>query len=165
MLFGEFEGMQSKKWEADKSVFLGFLQNYFRAEATKRKESMNALYDAICSGDSSTSSSASSTTSSSLSSPGAVRRGITYSELESLLCVCYPQTPQALSLRIFRDAYRLSGCCLPSFTSVLEVCLQNDFMMRYLKLPDVCDTTDRWAPLKASEKNAAVKTVYCGWTT
>ncbi|KAH7832392.1 uncharacterized protein MONOS_15609 [Monocercomonoides exilis] len=43
MFLGEFEGMQSKKGEADKSVFLGFLQNYFRAEATKRKESMNAL--------------------------------------------------------------------------------------------------------------------------
>ncbi|KAH7823712.1 uncharacterized protein MONOS_8957 [Monocercomonoides exilis] len=43
MLFGEFEGMQSKKVEADKSVFLGFLQNYFREEAAKRKEAMKVL--------------------------------------------------------------------------------------------------------------------------
>ncbi|KAH7825895.1 uncharacterized protein MONOS_3078 [Monocercomonoides exilis] len=41
-------------------------------------------------------------------------------ENRSLFCVCYSQTPKSLSLRIFRDACRLSGCCLSSFESVLE---------------------------------------------
>ncbi|KAH7823634.1 uncharacterized protein MONOS_14256 [Monocercomonoides exilis] len=141
------------------SVFLVFLKNRFLAETAKRKEKMmKVLYDEICSGDPSTSSTSSSTSSTS-SSPEVVRRGITYSELESHLCACYPQTPQALSLRIFRDAYRQSGCCLPSFASVLEACQRNDFFTLCLRLPDVCDTTDRWAPLKASENSAVVKTV------
>ncbi|KAH7831047.1 uncharacterized protein MONOS_13699 [Monocercomonoides exilis] len=76
-----------------------FSLNFFKAEAMKQKEAIKGLYDAICSGDASTSSSSPS------SSSGAVCRGITYSKLESLLRVCYPQMLQALSLRIFLDAY------------------------------------------------------------
>ncbi|KAH7825843.1 uncharacterized protein MONOS_11061 [Monocercomonoides exilis] len=99
----------------------------------KRKEEMKTLYDAICRGDPSVSSSA----------------------LSSSLGV----TPQALSLRIFRDAYRLSGCCLPSFASELEVFQHNDFFTLCLRLPDVCDAADRRAPLTSSENSAVVKTV------
>ncbi|KAH7831674.1 uncharacterized protein MONOS_11845 [Monocercomonoides exilis] len=93
MFFGEFEGLQSEKGEADVSVFLGILLNNYLAEAVKRKNAIRALYDAICSCNPSTPSTSSSTSS---SSPGAVRRGIKYSELESLQCVCHPQTPQSL---------------------------------------------------------------------
>ncbi|KAH7819783.1 uncharacterized protein MONOS_17894 [Monocercomonoides exilis] len=34
---------------------------------------------------------------------------------------------QALSLRIFLDAYRLFGCCLTPFASVQVACKRNDF--------------------------------------
>ncbi|KAH7816682.1 uncharacterized protein MONOS_8427 [Monocercomonoides exilis] len=108
MFFEKFEGLQSEKGEAETSVFLGFLLNYHRTEAVKRKEAMKKLYGVICSCDILTSSS------------GTAFREITFSELDSLLYVCNLQTPQALSLRIFRDAYRLSGCCPRSFASVLE---------------------------------------------
>ncbi|KAH7817453.1 uncharacterized protein MONOS_11247 [Monocercomonoides exilis] len=102
---GEFEKIQSEKKEADASMFLRFLLNYFRAEAMKRKEEMKALYDAICCSDPSVSSSASS------SSLGVVCRGITHSELESLLYVSNLSMQLVLSLQVYLDVFRISGCC------------------------------------------------------
>ncbi|KAH7824134.1 uncharacterized protein MONOS_12043 [Monocercomonoides exilis] len=106
LFFEKFEGPQSEKGEAKTSAFLAFLMNHYWAEIAKRKEAMKTLNDVICSGDPSAPSTSSSASSSKISSssPGAVCRGITYSELESLLCVCHSQTPSVLLLRIFRDA-------------------------------------------------------------
>ncbi|KAH7824401.1 uncharacterized protein MONOS_2325 [Monocercomonoides exilis] len=78
IFFGKFEGMQSKKGEADISVFLGFLQNYCRAETATRKEVIKALYNVIFCCDISISSNSSS---------GAACRGISQDEMEFLQCV------------------------------------------------------------------------------
>ncbi|KAH7815752.1 uncharacterized protein MONOS_3736 [Monocercomonoides exilis] len=89
----------------------------------------------------------------------AAYRGTTNNGKKYLLCVCYPQTPQALSQRFFLDAYRLSGCCLPLYASVLEVCKRNVFFTLCVLFLDVCDAADRRAPLTASENSAVVKTM------
>ncbi|KAH7828856.1 uncharacterized protein MONOS_13452 [Monocercomonoides exilis] len=92
----DVEKIQSEKKDADASVFLGFLLNFFKAEAAKRKDEMKSLYDAICSGDSSTSSSSPS------SSSGAVCKVITHSELESLLRMLSADSTGAVAADLLR---------------------------------------------------------------
>ncbi|KAH7828808.1 uncharacterized protein MONOS_13369 [Monocercomonoides exilis] len=72
--------------------------------------------------------------------------------------VCHPYVLQALLLRIFQDAYRLSGCCMPSLISKLEACHRNNFT-KCLLLLDMSDSSDLRDFLTTSDNNAVAKTM------
>ncbi|KAH7821125.1 uncharacterized protein MONOS_14467 [Monocercomonoides exilis] len=73
--------------------------------------------------------------SSSCLSSGEACRKITSVQMKSLLCMCNPQIAQALLLWTFRDAFRLSVCCPPSFASI---CVKMDESVGWAEMVSGC---------------------------